>query len=251
VGVSRDVIEHRLQVSPSARPKKQKLRKMSEENVEVAKAEVQRLLDAGFIWGVTYPQWLVNVVMVRKKNGKWWMCMNFIDLNKCCPKDDFPLTRIDKIIDSTAGCEMMALLDCFSRYHQIWLCKEDEEKTSIITPFGTFCYLRMPKGLRNTEPTFCKMTKAALKDQVSRNILSYVDDIVVASKKEETYISDLAETFTNMLEAWLKLNPEKCIFRIIKGKVLGCLVSTKGIEANPDKIRALAQMEPPQNMKDI
>jgi hypothetical protein len=164
VGVSKDVIEHRLQVSPSARPKKQNFRKMSEEKAEASKDEVQRLLDKGFIREVTYPQWLVNVVMLRKKNGKWRMCMDFIDLNKCCPKDDFPLARIDKIVDSTTSYEMMALLDCFFGYHQIWLRKEDEEETSFITPFGTFCYLRMPEGLRNVEPTFCRMMKAALKD---------------------------------------------------------------------------------------
>jgi hypothetical protein len=77
------------------------------------------LLDTCFIREVVYPHWLANVVMVKKKNGKWQMCTNFIDLNKCCPKDDFPQARIDKIVDSTAGCEMMALLDCFSGYHQI------------------------------------------------------------------------------------------------------------------------------------
>jgi hypothetical protein len=104
---------------------------------------VQRLLDAGFIKEVTYPQWLANVVMVRKKNGKWCMCTDFTDLNKCYPKDDFPLARIDKIVDSTAGCEMMALLKCFSGYHQICPRKEDEEKKNFVTPFGMYCYLRI------------------------------------------------------------------------------------------------------------
>jgi hypothetical protein len=85
VGVSRDVIEHRLQVSPSAKPKKQKLHKMADEKIQVAKAEVQRLLDVGFIREVAYPKWLSNIVMVKKKNEKWRMCTDFIDLNKCCP----------------------------------------------------------------------------------------------------------------------------------------------------------------------
>jgi hypothetical protein len=158
--------------------------------------------------------------------------------------------RIDKIIDSTTSCEMMALLYCFSRYHQIWLCKEDEEKTSFITPFGTYCYLRMLEGLRNAGPTFYTITKAALKDQVGKNILSYVDDIVIASKKKDNYISDLAETFANMCEARLKLN-QKCVFGITRGKVYGCLVSMKGVEANPDKIRVINQMQPPQSKKDV
>jgi hypothetical protein len=88
-----------------------------EKESEATRAKVQGLLEAGFIREVTYPQWLANVLMVRKKNGKWWMCTDFADLNKCCPKGDFPLTKIDKIIDSAAGCEMMALLCCFSGYH--------------------------------------------------------------------------------------------------------------------------------------
>jgi hypothetical protein len=94
---------------------------MAEEKVEAAKTKVRRLLDAGFTREVTYPEWLANVVMVKKENGKWWMCTNFTDLNKCCPEDDFPLPRIDKIVDSVTASEMMALLDCFSEYHQIWL----------------------------------------------------------------------------------------------------------------------------------
>jgi hypothetical protein len=113
------------------------------------------------------------------------MCIDFTSLNKCCPKDDFPMSRINKVVDSTAGCEIMALLDCFSRYHQIWLHKEDEEKTSLITPFDTYCYLRMPEGLKNAGPTFCRMTKIILKDQMQRNIFAYVDDIVVASRKKQ------------------------------------------------------------------
>jgi hypothetical protein len=103
----------------------------------------------------------------------------------------------------------------------------------------TYCYLRMPEGLRNAGSTFCRMTKVALMDQVGRIMLSYVDDIVVVSKKRKNYIADLTETFTNMREVRLKLNPEKCVFRITKGKVIDCLVSTKVIEANPDKIKAI------------
>jgi hypothetical protein len=105
--------------------------------------------------------------------------------------------------------------------------------------------MRMPEGLRNAGRAFCRMMKAALKDQVGRNVLSYVDDIVAASKKKAPYISDLTKTFANMHESKLKLNPGKCVFRVTQGKVLGCLVSTKGIEANPDKIKAILQMQHP------
>jgi hypothetical protein len=94
------------------------------------------------------------------------------------------------------------------------------------------------------------MTKATLKDQVGRNVLSYVDGIVVVSKKKTSYISDLAKTFANMCEAQLKLNLEKCVFGITRGKVLGCLVSMKGIKANADKIRSILQMHYPHNRKE-
>jgi hypothetical protein len=251
IGVSRDIIEHKLQVNPSAKPKKQRLHKMSDEKVAVAKAEVQRLLNARFIREIHYPSWLVNVVMVEKKNDKWKMCTNFTNLNKCCPKDAFLLSRIDKVVDSVAGSKIMALLDCFLGYHQIWLCMEDEEKTSFITPFGTYCYLRMPECLKNAAPTFCRMTKAILKEQMERNVFAYVDDIVVASRKKETLIQDLAETFTNMRKAQLKLNPEKCVFGVQRGRVLDCLVSVKGIEAYPDKINVMVHIKPLGSRKEV
>jgi hypothetical protein len=154
-GVDRSVIEHTLDVKSDHQPVKQKLRKMSEERKQAAKAEVQRLLDAGVIWPVKYPTWLSNIVLVKKKNGKWRMCIDFTYLNKACPKDDFPLPRISTLVDSAAGCEILSLLDCFSGYHQIWMNKADEEKTSFITPFGTYCFTIMAEGL-SLRPHDCK-----------------------------------------------------------------------------------------------
>jgi hypothetical protein len=188
---------------------------------------------------------------VKKKNGKWRMCVDFMDLNKACKKDDFPLERVDKIIDDAANSEMLSLLDMFSGYHQIRVRKEDEEKTSFITPFGTFCFVTMLEGLKNAGCTFSRMIAIVLHPQIRRNILAYVDDIVVKSVQIRDHISDLAETFANLRAANLKLNPEKCVFGIHKGKVLGCLVSTKGIEANPDKIKALVEMQDPVSVKDV
>ena len=116
------------------------------ERILATKAEVQRLLNANIIREVKYSEWLANVVLVPKKNGKMRMCIDFTYLNKACKKDPFPLPRIDTSIDKAAGCKCFSLLDCFSGYHHIWLNKEDEEKTSFTTPFGTYCYTRMPEG---------------------------------------------------------------------------------------------------------
>jgi hypothetical protein len=108
------------------------------------------------------------------------------------------LSRIDKVVDLAVGCESIAFLDCFSGYLQIWLCKEDEVKTGFIAPFDTYCYLRMPEGLKKAGPMFCRMTKAILMEQMKRNVFAYVDDIVVTRRKKETQLKDLAETFANM-----------------------------------------------------
>jgi hypothetical protein len=118
-GVNRDIIEHSLNVDLSFRPRKQRLRKMSDDKAEGARNEVKRLLSASVITKVTYPEWLANTVMVKKADGKWRMCIDFTDLNKACPKDEFPLPRIDSLVDTTATSELMSLLDCYSGYHQI------------------------------------------------------------------------------------------------------------------------------------
>ena len=123
---------------------------MSKDRAEGAKAEVNRLLEASVIRPIKYPEWLANVVLVRKHSGKWRMCIDFTDLNKACPKDEFPLPRIDSLVDTAASTEMMSLLDCYSGYHQIWLHKEDEPKTSFTTPserIATFACLRGSKIL--------------------------------------------------------------------------------------------------------
>jgi hypothetical protein len=177
------------------------------------------------------------------------MCIDFTDLNKACSKDEFPLLRIDSLVDATTTSELMSLLDCYSGYHQIWIKKEDEPKTSFITSSETYCYLRMPKGLKNAEGSFSRMTSRALNSQIGRNVLTYVDDIIVKSTKQENHIADLRETFANFRNAGLKLNPEKCVFGVKKRKFHGCLVSTKGIEANPSKIEAILRMEPPRTRK--
>jgi hypothetical protein len=180
---------------------------------------------------------------VKKVNGKWKMCIDFIDLNKACPKDEFPLPRIDSLVDAAATSELMSLLDCYSGYHQIWMKKEDEPKTSFITPSGTCFYLWMSEGLKNAGGSFSRMTAKVLCSQIGRNVLTYVDDIIVKSTKQENHIADLQETFVNFRKAGLKLNPKKCVFGVKKGKFLGCLVSTKGIEASPNKIEAILWME--------
>ena len=171
------------------------------------------MLDANVIREVKYSEWLGNLVLVPKNNGKMRMCIDFVDLNKACKKDPFPLPRIDTSVDKAARCKRFSLLDCFLGY-QIWLNKEDEEKTSFTTSFRTYCYTRMPEGLKNAGSIFTRMTNTVLGPQLQKNIIAYVDDIVVIRKNEEDHIADLKETFANLREAGLKLNPEKYVFAV-------------------------------------
>jgi hypothetical protein len=189
--------------------------------------------------------------MVPKKNGNMCMCIDFTELNKACPKDPYPLPRIDIIIDQAADCEMLSLLDCFSGYHQVWMRREKGAKTGFTTPFKVFYFVRMPEGLRNVGPTFNCMMKLILGSQLGRNASAYVDDIVIMSEKETDHIANLTETFDNMRRNGLKLNPEKCIFSICKGQLLGYMVSKQGIQANPQKIEALCSMQPPSSRKEV
>src|SRR3954469_19992832 len=119
------------------------------------------------------------------------MCVDYGPVNKHCPKDHFPLPRIDQIIDSTAGCDLLSFLDAYSGYNQIRMKEEDEEHTSFITPYGVFCYKTMPFGLKNASATYQRMMKACLKEQIGRNVQVYVDDIVIKTYKADTLLDDL------------------------------------------------------------
>jgi hypothetical protein len=128
--------------------------------------ELRKLLEAEFIKEVFHPVWLANPVLVKKKNGKWRMCVDYISLNKACPKVPFPLPRIDQIVDSTAGCELLCFLDAYSGYHQIKMKEFDQLATSFITPFGMFCYMTMPFGLRNTGSTYQRCMQHVFGDHI-------------------------------------------------------------------------------------
>jgi hypothetical protein len=179
------------------------------------------------------------------------MCIDYTDLNKHCPKDPFPLPRIDQVMDSTAGSVLLCFLDCYSGYHQIALHPDDEDKTTFITPHGIYCYKVMAFGLKNAGATYQKAIQKCLKTQIGKNVEAYVDDVVVKTIEEDKLIADLTETFANLQEFQWKLNPTKCVFGVPSGLLLGFMVGHRGIEANPAKIDAIRKMAKPSNKKDV
>jgi hypothetical protein len=145
----------------------------------------------------------------------------------------------------------LSFLDAYSGYNQIKLKKEDEEKTAFITPYDIFCYQVMPFGLKNAGATYQRMMQNYLGSQIGHNIQVYIDDVVITTKKEESLISDLQESFDNLNRYKLKLNPTKCSFGVSAGQLLGFLVSARGIEANLEKIQAILTMGKPAKLHDI
>ena len=132
-GIDPTVITQRLNASPSFKPIKQKRRSFAPERQKAINEEVGKLLQAGAIREVEYPEWLVNIVLVKKANSKWLLCIDFTDINKACPKDSFTLPTIDLIVDATAGHELLSFMDAFSGYNQISLDPDDQEKTLFVT----------------------------------------------------------------------------------------------------------------------
>uniref|UniRef100_A0A2N9GA07 Uncharacterized protein n=1 Tax=Fagus sylvatica TaxID=28930 RepID=A0A2N9GA07_FAGSY len=192
-GISTEVISHKLNVNPSTPPVKQKRRVFASERNTAVMEEVDKLLKAGFIREVYYPEWLANVIQM------------------------------------TEG---------------------DQEKTAFITSRGLFCYKIMPFGLKNAGATYQRLVNKMFYDQIGRNVEVYVDDMLVKSKKDEDHLSDLIETFQTLRRYNMKLNPAKCVFGVSSGKFLGFMVSQRGIEANPDKIKAILDMSPPKTVKE-
>ncbi|KAJ9544839.1 hypothetical protein OSB04_024546 [Centaurea solstitialis] len=172
VGIDPNVISHKLNVDPTFKPIKQKRRKFAPERNKVINDEVDNLLKTRKIREVEYPEWLANVVFVQKKNGKWRVCIDFMDLNNVCPKDPFPLPHIDAMVDATAGHELLTFMDPYSGYNQILMHTDDQERTTFMTDKGIYCYKVMPFGLNNAGSTYRRLVNMMFKEHFGRTIVT-------------------------------------------------------------------------------
>jgi hypothetical protein len=203
--------------------------------------DIAKLLAASFIKEVYHSDWFANPVLVKKKNGKWRKCVDYTGA--------FPLPRIDQIVNSTSGCEILSFLDAYSAYSQIAMKESDQLATSFITMFGTYFYVTMPFSLKNAAATYQHCMQKCFADKIDPprqpdqleplkpTVAIYVDHIVVKAPHAGDLIATLDATFANLRRFSIKLNLEKCTFGAQKGKVLGYIVSERGIEANPEKSR--------------
>ncbi|WVY91024.1 hypothetical protein V8G54_036538 [Vigna mungo] len=250
-GIHPSVMSHRLSLFREARPVAQKKRKMGEEKRKVASEEVRKLQEAGFIREVTYTTWLANVVMVKKASGKWRMCTDYTDLNKACPKDSYPLPSIDMLVDGASSHQILSFLDAYSGYNQIPMHGPDKEKTAFLTDHANFYYEVMPFGLKNVGATYQRLVDRIFTEQLGRCMDVYVDDMVVRSADATKHLQDLEEVFRQVRRYGMRLNPAKCTFGVSAGKFLGFMLTSRGIEANPDKCEAVLKMKSPNTLKEI
>ena len=197
-----------------------------------------------------YPEWLANVVLVKIANGKWQLCIDFTDVNRACPKDSFPLPRIDLIVDATAGHELLSFMDAFSGYNQISMDPDDQEKTSFVMGKGTYCYRVMPFRLKNAGATYQRLVNKMFQKQIGASIEVYIGQLV-KSTSAEFHIAHLSKAYQILRKYNMKLNPAKCAFGVSAEKFFGFIVNNRGIEANPDKIKVVLDMPPPSNIKEV
>ncbi|XP_074374612.1 uncharacterized protein LOC141715023 [Apium graveolens] len=249
--IDQSVAMHSLDVDPRKRPIKQKRRNFAPERQQAIDEEIEKLLKANIICEIKYPDWLANVVLVKKPNGKWRMYVDYTSLNAACPKYSYPLPNIDQIIDATLGHTMLSFMDAFSGYNQVRMNPEHISKTAFITHRAVYTFIMMPFGLINAGATYQKMMNTIFKSQLGWNMESYVDGMISKSLTIPDHIKDLKECFDNLRRYNMKLNPQKCVFGVPSGKFLGFLVRERGIEANPEKINNIIEMKIPHTQKDI
>ena len=177
--------------------------------------------------------------------------MDFTDLNKACPKDSFPLPRIDQLVDATSGHALLSFMDAYSGYNQIPMHIPDQEHTFFITKRGLYCYKVMSFGLKNAGVTYQRLVNMMFKEQIGNIMEIYMDDMLIKSKIAADHVAHFSDTFTILRRYRMKLNLLKCAFGVASGKLLGFMVNHRGIETNPEKIQALIDMWSPNKTKEV
>ncbi|XP_058724210.1 uncharacterized protein LOC131595762 [Vicia villosa] len=250
-GLDPEVACHHLSINPTAKAVVQRRRRQSPEKAEAAEKAVKDLLEASFISEAKYSTWLSNVVLVKKSNGKWRMCVDYTDVNRACPKDAYPLPNIDRLVDNSAGYKLLSFMDAYSGYNQIPMAKCDKQCTAFMTESGNYYYNVMPFGLKNAGATYQRMMNKVFRGEIGDTLEVYMDDMIVKSREDSDHTLHLERVFKQARSCRMRFNPEKCTFGVRAGKFLGFYLTERGIEANPDKCRAFSDLPTPTNKKSI
>jgi len=218
-GLDRSIVEHRLPLKKEFRPFQQRARQMKAEVLEEVKKEVQKMLDAGFIRPCRYAEWISSVVPVQKKDGRWRVCVDFRDLNRATPKDEYLMPVAETLINATAGHKMLSFMDGNAGYNQIFMALEDISKTAFKVPgaVGLFEYLVMPFELKNAGATYQRAMNYIFHDLIGKLVEIYIDDVMVKSTSAGGHLEDLRKVLERTRKFGLKMNPKKCVFGVSAG----------------------------------
>jgi hypothetical protein len=187
------------------------------------KKEVERLIEANFIRPCRYAEWISNIVLVYKKNGKMRVCIDFRDLNRATPMDGYPMPVADLLVDVVAGHKIISFMDGNAGYNRIFMAVEDVAKTAFRCPghIGLFEWIVMTFGLKNAGATY-------------QRAMNYIFHELI-EKIVETHLDDVRKTLECTRKHGLKMNPNKCAFGVSAGEFLGFLVHEGGIEVGKKK----------------
>jgi hypothetical protein len=249
-GIDPAIVVHEIKTYPGAKPVRQRLRPVHPRKAAAIKLEVEKLLKAGFIYPVALTEWVSNPVPIDKKGGSIRVCVDYRDINKACPKDNFPTPFVDQIVDDCAGSEIFSLMDGFSGYNQINIAPEDQHKTAFICPWGTFAYRKLPFGLKNAGATFQRAMSYAFHD-IKHIVQPYLDDLPAHSLRRVDHPNHLRAIFVRCRFYRIRLNPHKCVFCVESDRLLGFIVSRHGIRVDPIKVEAILNLPPPSSLRQL
>jgi len=245
------VIQHTIPLKPNKKPFKKKLRRINPMLLPSIEKELQKMFKAGIIAPIRFSDWISNLVPTRKKTGEIILCVDLRNLNQVSLKDNYPLPKMDHILQRVVGASRISLLDGFSGFNQILVHPDDQDKTAFTTPWGTFKYVKMPFGLKNAGATFQRAMDIAFAKEINDFLVIYLDDLTPFSKSDQEHLKHLRQIFLTCRKYGISLNPKKSLFGLEEGKLLGHIISKDGIRIDPDRIQAILQMPHPRNIKEL
>eukprot|EP00253_Pinus_taeda_P030117 PITA_30117 len=229
-GVHPSMCTHHIYIKEDCKPVKKPQRRMNPTLKDIVKEELQKLLDAGFIYLISDSEWVTLLVLVPKKNGKWRICVDYRELIKATKKDNFPLPFIDQVLDGLAGKKFFSFLDGFSGYNQIQMYLEDQDKTTFTCARGTFAYRVVPFGLCNDPATFQRAVLSIFAELVHDVVEIYMDDFTPYGCDFQEALTNLSKVLHKCIEMNMSLSPEKCEFLMTEGTMLCHSISQQGLQ---------------------
>ena len=201
--------------------------------------EIIKLFEAKINVSLRFSKWLANLVPIRKKSGEIRLYVDFRNVNQVSLKDNYPLPKMDHILQRVVGSKRMSMLNGFSSYNQVAVQPDDQEKTTFSTPWGTFMYPKMPFVLMNVGATFQRAMDISFSEEKDKFVVIYLDDITIFSKNDQDHLQHLRRVFQKCRKFGISLNPKKSNFAMEEGNILGHIIFEKGIRIDLDRVASI------------